>query len=237
MDFVVPGDYLDSGNLLHVTADEMCDQATADWLMQFVADGGRLVVEMPFACRDANTWVSAARPNHGLGLLLGCTEVERIQSRHSSADTVTFDDGTQITASHWKVELQPTDGQVLATWGDGSAAVVLNRYSKGQVLTCGINLSMASGEQPDDPAIRTMHRLIREHLGVTIGAVDLPAGVWVRRRMGEGREVWFVFNLTNDEQHVDLPCDPADIWQSGGCSLNGGCLSMAPQASWVARMR
>lgn len=237
VDFVVPGDTLHSDDLLHVTADEMCDQATAEWLMQFVADGGRLVVEMPFACRDANTWVSVARPNHSLERLLGCTELERIQSRHLAADTVTFNDGTQITASHWKIGLQLTDGQVLATWADGTAAVVLNRYGKGRVLSCGINLSMASGERPDDPAILTMHRLIGEHLGVVIGVCKLPAGVWVRRRLAEDREVWFVFNLTNDVQQVNLACTPADVWQDGGCTLTGCCLSMPPQVTWVARMR
>jgi hypothetical protein len=44
----------------------------------------------------------------------------------------------QITAWGAKLAAAPTTGEVLATYGDGSPAVVFNRYGKGETLLVGL---------------------------------------------------------------------------------------------------
>jgi beta-galactosidase GanA len=234
VDWVVPGDDLADAQLLHVTADEMVDEACANWLREYVRSGGKLVVEMPFACRDTNTWVSPNRPNHGLQDLLGCTESLRIQADSSGADSVAFDSASVVEASLWRVELAPTTGCVVASWNNGKPAVVLNTYGKGKVITLGQSLSLAFKGLADDVAQDVLQMLLGERLGVEVGASVVPKGVWIRKRSGNGKSVWFVFNLTDKAQSVKLPSEPKSIWQGGGCSVEKNTLVLGPSVTWVA---
>jgi len=68
-----------------------------------VHDGGTLVAEFPFACRDDNTWVSVRRPNHGLEDLLGCREAERLVLDSGMSFPAAFVSGEKIEPERWRV--------------------------------------------------------------------------------------------------------------------------------------
>lgn len=235
LDWVVSGDNLSDTELLHVTADEIADASCADWLRDYVNDGGKLIVEMPFACRDSNTWVSLKRPNHNLDDLLGCRESLRVNTG-SEEDAVTFENGENVKAAMWRVELEPTTGKTLAAWENGAPAAVLNFYGKGMVLTLGQSLSMAFNGSCEDPAIKTLTWLLEDTMRVKVNADNLPEGVWIRKRMNDSHCVWFVFNLTELRHEITLPSSPKQIWQDAGCEMMDCTLVLKPNATWIAEM-
>jgi beta-galactosidase GanA len=234
-EYAVPGDDLAGCELLVVSCAEMIDSAAADWLRDYVRAGGRLLVETPFACRDENTWVSRKRPSNCLYDLLGCVESDRVVA--NGADVARFEDGTELTAKGWRVEFQPTTGQTIATWENGTVAAIRNSYGKGEVIALSINLSLTFEDKFDDPAMKMFQSLADEMLGGTVERKAVAeSGVWVRRRVDGDKQIWFVFNLTDSARQFTLPNAPLEIWQEAGCSVSDLELTLPPKATFVAQM-
>lgn len=230
VDFVIPGDDLSRFSQVHITAAEMVGPVLADSLRSYVYSGGKLIVEFPFACRDENTWVSTKRPNNGLDDLLGCTEGFRIVASGSDEDTAVFNDGNQIKAQGWRAELLPTTGETIASWSNGSVAAVRNNYGKGTVISLGVNLSLSFKDSIDDPLFNILGRLVNEDQD----AATRPASdVWIRRRKGDGREIWFVFNISNSQQMVRLPQVPVEHWQKCSGMTDDKTLILEAGSTWV----
>ena len=233
VDWIVPGDSLDGVELLHVTAAEMIDQAAADWLKDYVYRGGKVIVEFPSACRDANTWVSVRRPNNGLDDVLGCVEGNRVVAGGGPADEVRFANGECFPAGGWRIVLDPRGAEVIANWSDGSPAAVRHAYGTGTVNSLGASLSLSFTDQPDDPALRSLEWLLGE---LSMGANASSPDVWVRRRRGPDSEIWFVFNISASAQSIELPARPLGVWHGPECGIDGCHLSLPAGATWVAEM-
>jgi beta-galactosidase GanA len=232
VDFVVSGDDVSEYKVLHVTCAEMIDAATARWLRQYVRDGGTLIVEFPFACRDDNTWVSVRRPSNGLEDMLGCAEAERLILDPQCPSEAQFEDGTRIEPAMWRVMLAPTTAKTLATWPDGRPAATVNTFGRGKVISLGINLSLCASQHWTEAKVDLFARLVR------LSTLEIPQGrpLWVRRRVGPAGEVWFVFNVHEEPGRLDLPRTPRQVWIGGG-TLAGARLTLPPGEVWVAQMR
>jgi beta-galactosidase len=236
VDWIVSGDDIGKYRLLHVTCNEMIDGKTADWLRGYVYEGGTLIVEFPFACRDENTWVSQARPSHGLKDLLGCREGSRIVTGDGYKDVATIEPlGLEVQVRQWRIELIPEGGKVIAKWQDGSAAGIQHDYGKGKVYCFGVNLALASNDSWDDPLLAIWQWFLKR-AGVKAWPWTGDRRVWIRRRRGKDREIWFVFNLNEESRNVSLPAQPRTVWQENGCSLHNLRLKMAAGATWIAEL-
>jgi len=211
VDFVVARDDLGSRPALHVTCTEMIDVATAEWLRDFVREGGVLFVEFPFACRDDITWIHPQRPGHGLHDLLGCRELTREETRSEPPDVAEFACGLRVAAGGWRIALEPCGGDPIATWDNGATAAVRHRFGKGVVYALGVNLSLSFGNCWDDPCVDVMRWLLRDS-GIAEGDCTGSRTVWVRRRRGADFEVWFVFNVGDDSRCIRLPASPRAEW-------------------------
>ncbi|MHB1458461.1 MAG: beta-galactosidase [Armatimonadota bacterium] len=233
VDWVIPKDDLSNVSLLHVTASEMIDADAADWLKDYVHKGGCLVVEYPFACRDSNIWVSKHRPNHTLDDLTGCRETRRMVESNNIADIAKFQDNITITARRWRIDLMPLGGEIIATWQDGAVAAVKHSYGKGTVYTLGVNVSLGFSDTFDDPAINLFTYLIDE--AKIVPDFIQEKGLWVRRRIGNDREIWFVFNISDSINKLELPCKPVEIWQGPDIATNLS-LQLLPGETWVSEM-
>lgn len=231
-DWVVAGDDLAEVALLHVTGMELTDAKTADWLRAFVRRGGTLVIEFPFACRDERTWVTPARPAHGLEDLLGCREADRVIAR--AADIATFTGGPRIPARDWRVTLEPAGGRMTAKWPDGTAAAVSHVYGKGRVLVFGIGLALAYDDTWRGPVTREFNRLLR-----TAGVRPAPwrkECVSVLRRRGRHGEIWFVMNDGDTAATIRLPAAPGAVWEQADARRRGRNLWLDTGATWIGEM-
>lgn len=236
IDYAVPGNDLAGAGVLHASAVEVVTAETASWLRDYVKRGGTLIVEYPFASRDERLWVSPDRPGNGLDDLLGCVEIDRVVTGGDYEDVVTFAGDLPIRASHWRIDLAPTSGEPLATWQDGTAAAICNRFGEGIVITLGISLSLSFRNESWDDPVRKAFAWITQRAGLEPHPWAHPA-VWVRRRMGAGYEVWVVTNASNEAQTISLPAVPQDIWVDTECSVDSSNrLTLGGDAVWVAQM-
>lgn len=232
VDMAVPGDDVSGRKLLHVGAAEMIDAEAAAWLTDYVGQGGTLVVECPFACRDERTWALADVPAHNLHQLLGCREADRVVTLEERPDRVTLG-GATLAASHWRIELEPTGGEVLATWQDGAPAVVHHRVGQGQVLTLGINLSLAFEDRWDDPVLVAWTWML-ERLGLVEQSMPTERDLRVMVRLGDGMEVIFAFNVGSDHRSLPLGRAKIETWDSDGGEVSAsGVVDLEPGGFWV----
>ncbi len=231
-DWVVSGDDVSKYKLLHVTAAEMIDAATADWLRAYVRGGGTLIVEFPFACRDDNTWVSLRRPNRGLEDLLGCREAVRLQLEADVPWPAKTDSGLEIAPRHWWIALTPTSGSVTARWPDGQAAAVVNSFGAGRVISLGISISWACRRNWTAEKARAMREF------AAMSGITMPPEnpLWIRRRRGPQGEVWFIFNVHAEAVSTRLPASPTCIWDGDPAWLADKTLTLPPHATWMAQM-
>ena len=238
-EIVLPGDDLGGFKLLHITGAEIVDKAMADWLRDFVRNGGTLLVEFPFACRDSDTsWVSPERPNNGLEDLLGCREGERWETHPWQPATATFDDGSTLNALGWYIALKPCGGKVFATWQDGTAAAVTHSYGRGVVITLGISPSMSYPDMHrdtwDEPAMKILWKIIAGFHGREPKAERL----WIRRRIGKDKVIWFLFNTTKDtELRYRLPAKPSVIWTADNPLTADNEVILPPDGVWVGELK
>lgn len=230
-DWVVPGDDLGACKLLHVAGAEMIDAKTAAWLEAFVENGGKLLVEFPFACRDGRTWVAPWRPAHGLERLLGCSEGERLVA--SPTDAFVLDGlGQALPAGVWRVALEASGtATVIGKWRDGETAAVQNAYGEGQVITLGGGLSLGFGDDWDSPAFAALQWLLRR-LDVT-PPPWAGTGLVVNLRRGVDVDYHFVLNLSGGERELALPFASAQTIDSEAAALCGSKLTLGPGGSWV----
>jgi beta-galactosidase GanA len=236
VDWVVSGDDLADVSLLHVTSAEMIEEADAEWLRNYVREGGSLVVEFPFACRDWKTWIHLTRPGHGLEDLIGCSELTREVVNDDPHDIATFTNGLAVDARGWRIALEPKGGVPIAHWQDGSVAGVVNRYGKGKVCALGVNASISSNNSWDDPVF-DVFRWLLDGVGFSCRPWYHGRDVWIRRRHGSGSEIWFVFNVSETVKRINLPAVPTSVWyQEEAQQIEETAFEVEPGATLVVEM-
>lgn len=234
--FVSPGADVSDLPVLHVTSCELIDPDTADWLRAYVSGGGVLIAEFPFADRDDRTWIHPLRPGYGLNELLGCRELTREVTIDAPADVATFAQGRQIRAEGWRVRLQPDDADPIAYWNDGSVAATRRTVGNGTVYALGVNVSLSFSGEWQDPAFGVFEWLLSD-IGITHPRDGRTRDVWIRRRRGPEGEVWFVFNVADDERVVYLPQPPLDVWHAlNATERKPNAFTLAPGAALVLEM-
>lgn len=232
VDWVIPGDDISQYAVVHVTAAEMIDENTAEWLKCYVKNGGRLVVEFPFACRDEKTWVTGKRPAHELEFLLGCREISRVVIPENEVQIAEFSCKIKIPARGWKIELQPTEGKCLAQWQDKGIAAVRHQHGSGVVYSLGANVSLTFTDTWDDPCFSIYSWILKDTGIKPFYFVD--RGVWIRRRKSKDREIWFVFNLSNVTKEISLPVKPADVFDMGKAKFKSSRILLDAGGFFVA---
>ncbi len=230
VDFVVPGDAVSPDSILHLTVIEMVDAGTAQWLREFVSKGGMLIVEYPFACRDKRTWVTPDRPAHDLEDLLGCREGNRVAIGPDKKQVAEFADGLNIAAEGWRVTLDPLRGEVIGQWQDGQPAAVSNSYGKGQVITLGINVSLAFNDQSwPHQCIELLNQFLTERGLET----EYTSGLWITDRIYEEGLIRFIFNVSNESVSWPLPAKSRKTWHSMAVKEDDRSIFLEPGGCWV----
>jgi beta-galactosidase len=236
VDWFVSGDDISKLQVLHVACNENFGSETAEWLREFVENGGTLIIESPFACRDEKNWIHFERPAYGLNKLLGCSEENRFVIHPDDDDIATFDNGAKITAKYWRTDLELESGTPFAKWQDGKIAAVKNACGKGLVYTLGCSPSMAFSNQWDDPLFGLFEWILRD-AGLPVAPTFEDRQLWVRRRIGDDFEIRFIFNVSNKTRQIKLPAEPnLKVYESAVEQLNSRKFDIAPGGTLVVEM-
>jgi len=191
----------------------MISPETRTRLREWVEAGGVLVLGPLVGTRTDDFTAWRDREFGGLEELMGGESELRFTPHWiEHRIEVRFDDGHSCHPRIWCEGLRPTTGLALARyrggWGDGTAAVLENRFGEGRVITIGC---------PVDEA--TWLRLVRracEHAGVEPVAVGSDRVLVVPRVDHGGRVVaWGCANRSHEEQTVTLPAAGEDLLADG----------------------
>ena len=126
-------------------------------LRQYVEAGGMLLSDPAINLFDERLFASRVIPGKGLAGLFGCRQKEIVSAarpkvRFGEAETVCLE------RSHFAERYTEIAGEVLVTYDDGDAAVILHPYGEGKAVLSGVNLGMVCTpprirtEEPDGPA-------------------------------------------------------------------------------------
>lgn len=232
VDWKISYDELAGVKLLHITCDEMMNEQKAQWLGKFVNNGGNLVVEFPFACRDERTWITPQQPGFMLDAFLGCREISRVIS-DAEHDVAKFDNGMEFVSRGWKIDIEPVTAKPVAFWQDGKVAAVENRFGKGKIYTLGVNVSLAFNNEWSYPGFNLFASFL-DDCGIS-RIKSLPRDVRMKKRCTEKFDVYFIFNTSCEERKIHISAKPAEIWEADGCDFENGMLTMCGGATWIAK--
>ena len=231
-DFVTPGQDLTGYRLICAGAWEMVPEEAIPALEKFVADGGTLLVEYPFACRDDRTWMTLQRPAFGLERLTGCKEKHRTDFRVANESRkICYPDGSCDQGAFCKTELLPAGGIVEATWEDGSAAVVSHRFGKGMVITCGGNPAIGITQAGKMDAMPRLYSLVLKHAGMEPGDGE----VWSMERASANTVFRFLFHPFDGELVRAVPAGFEVLYASSRAFLREGKLFLGGQSTVILK--
>ncbi len=231
-DFVIPGDDLSGYSVLWVSAAEVIKSDEALWLRRYVEEGGTLVVEFPFACREVNTWVTPDRPAFDLDELLGCRESGRVLIDGRADDRVLWPGVGEWHPSGFRCDLQPKGGEALAHWNEGGAALVRHRYGKGEVFSLGFNLSSSHDRGQSEMALTFFRRMAAMLPLCPLLPESFAGKVSLQRRGNEKEMLYFLFNLTDEDQIMPFQAQET-LW---GPEQPSAPLTLPGGKTWIGRL-
>lgn len=230
-DFVVDGDDLSDYKAVVVSSLEMTDEKVAKTLTDYVKNGGSLLIEYPFACRDDITWVSPKRPNSGLDELTGCREVDRSVFAPEVSDIVHFEGFCEKTDG-WHVTLETVadNVEVLGRWENGTPAVVERKVGNGSVITSAGNFAMYSFDNSDSK-IPFVYNRVLENAKLSAEVSSL----WTYSRYSVDYEYRFIFN-TSDKIETVVP-EGELLYSTVECKVNGSEIELPLYGSVILKIK
>jgi beta-galactosidase len=178
------------------------DDALAERLKQYVADGGTLILTCRTGVMDVDNMVVDARLPGLLRELCGVVvdEYDSLEDGRSvplqGAGSL---EGAGGNASAWADVLSLQDAEVLAHYAGeyyaGIPAVTVNGYGKGRAVYVGT--------LPDAPFADTLMEFLAEELGLS-SPVKAEAGLEVVERVSGDRRYLFLLNGTAEDKTADV---------------------------------
>jgi beta-galactosidase len=205
IDVVNPAAPLASYKLVVAPGLNLISDAEATHLLEFVQNGGHLVLGARSGLKDEYNALQTTRQPGPLAQALGA-HVEQYyvldQPVPLSGDFGSGD--AKIWAEYLKADAP--DVRVLQRYGksngwlDNQPAMVTRNVGKGQVTYVGTWLA--------DAQMTTLANWLLQTYKITQRFADIPEGVEINRRVAGGnspREVFIIINHTTEPKHVKLP--------------------------------
>jgi hypothetical protein len=180
-------------------------------LRRFVADGGTVIAESPFAFRDGEGRLQYSAPAFGLDEVFGCETHDR--ERRETAPPIHCPSGATAVHLFWN-EYDLCGGEALATYASGTAAVVRHRFGKGTAILAGTEV-FRQYVQNSQPAMTALLRAEISASGVqpTARLSGQTDAIEISRLSGEGGLLYVIINHNDTERRfrVELQ-DRAERW-------------------------
>jgi len=212
VDVVPPTAELGKYKLVVAPGLNVVSDAIAQNLMQYVKNGGHLVLGQRSAMKDDDNGLWPQRQPGPLTDLLG----GRVEQYYALVDTAPIDGKWGAGESpKWAELLSVKDGDVEVLmrygksngWLDGQSAAITRKVGKGRITYIGAWL--------DPKTMTNAVKWMTDVSGVKAALGPVPEGVEVNPRYGAKSAVYVLLNFSKAEQTVKLPAKMQDV-------LNGG---------------
>jgi len=212
IDIVAPTAPLDSYKLVVAPGLNVLSAAAAKNLMEYVQQGGHLVLGQRSGMKDDDDALQPERQPGPLTDMLG----GRVEQYYALADPVPVSGKFGAGENRLWAELLSTkdsDTEVLQRFGksngwlDGQPAAITRKAGKGRITYIGAWM--------DDAGMANAAKWMTDVSGVKPALGAVPAGVDVYPRSGDRGAVYILVNFAKSEQTVSLPSAMNDV-------LNGG---------------
>jgi len=194
----IPFEYLTPENLksglakryktIYLPAMISLDNKIFEILEDYVADGGRLVMDLPSGKYDENTAMMPTGKDSRFNRIFGTT----LDNLQFSGSNVT------ISLNNWKLtglvaDFTPTKGKVLEDYNTGKPAIIENKYGKGSAVIIGLDVS----HQCFNPKNEIAEQIITENV---LGKLQSPYacdGALAYRLASKNADHYFLINDGN----------------------------------------
>lgn len=212
LDIVAPTDSLSQYKLVVAPALNLLTDASAKNLMEYVQNGGHLVLGQRSGMKNGDNGLYPERQPGPLTSLLGA----RVDQFYALLNPIPVDgEWGNGTSKLWADQLDvknPAD-QVLMRYGksngwlDGQPAAVTRKVGKGSITYIGAWLDDASMAKAVDWMLKSSN--------VDVPNVTVPDGVELTIRSNAQHSVWILVNLSQGPQTVNLPESMTDVLAGG----------------------
>jgi beta-galactosidase len=120
--------------LLLLPLQEHMNAELAEQIRNYVAEGGTVIAESPFAFRSDDGILQYTAPAFGLDEVFGCQTRDR--EGWETAPEVIYPDGKAEVCFFWN-EYTTTTGTAVAKYANGEPAAVVNNFGKGRAILFG----------------------------------------------------------------------------------------------------
>jgi len=215
IDVVEPVAPLSQYKLVVAPGLNVVSDAAAKNLIEYVRQGGHLVLGQRSAMKDYDNGLQPQRQPGPLTDLLG----GRVDQYYALIDPVPL--AGKFGSGEGKLwaellSVKDSDTEVLQRYGksngwlDDQPAAITRRVGKGRITYIGAWL--------DDAAMATAAKWMADVSGVKPALGEVPDGVEVYPRYGEHGAVYILVNLSKTDQRVSLPSAMNDLLEGGSKS-------------------
>ncbi len=217
VDVIAPTASLDRYKLVVAPALNVLPQATADHLIAYVKQGGHLVLGPRSGMKNEYGGLWQERQPGPLEALLG-GRVSEFYALDAPVTTSSANGAMQGKGDVWAELLEPLDHTTEVTakyntspgsagWLDGQPAILTRQVGKGRITYVGF--------WPDAATLAALASGWLKDAAVAPLIPNIPEGVEVCERSGDGKRVVVLINHTTTKQQISLPAGMTDL-------LNGG---------------
>jgi len=201
IDLVSPDAPLDRYKLVVAPDLNVLPKALADHLLEYVRNGGFLVLGPRSGMKDdSNGLLPQRQPGFLVDALGGRVEQYYALEKDFPVSGAWGSGQTSVWAE--QLRKPDPDAEVLMTYGssngwlDGQPAAVSHAYGKGRITYIGAVL--------DDKIMAEAAEWMMKKSGAAPASISVPDGVEVSRRTADGRNVFVLVNFARTPQHVAL---------------------------------
>lgn len=216
--------------LLLLPAQEHMSPGLAAKIKAYVAAGGTVIAESPFAFRSSDGILQYSAPGFGLEEVFGCRTSDR--EMRETAPAIRCPDGPAAVCLFWS-EYTLNGGAPLAAYGEGyGAAAVGNDYGRGRAVLFGSEVFRQYLADPQPPLTSILVREVLASGARPAARVEGDAsGVEISRLDGNGGSMYIFNNHGSGERRFRVfPRGAARRWteMESGCPFDtGGEIALA----------
>jgi beta-galactosidase len=217
IDIVPPTARLESYKLVVAPGLNVISDAIAENLIEYVRQGGHLVLGQRSGMKDENNGLQPERQPGPLVNLLG----GRVEQYYALTDSIPIEGNFGSAKSQamqgklWAelLSAKEDDVEVLARYGksngwlDGQPVAITRKVGRGRITYIGAWF--------DEEGMEAAGEWMLDISGVKSALASVPQGVEVYPRYGTNKVVYVIVNFANDAQTVVLPVSMADVLAGG----------------------